>query len=90
MINMEGCIGEIRLFAGNFEPRGWFFCNGQALNIQQNTALYSILGTQYGGDGVKTFKLPKIATVLGADTKDTDDDQIHYIICVEGYYPSRR
>lgn len=53
-------IGEIRLFAGNFAPKGWAFCNGQLLNINQNTALFSILGTTYGGDGKSTFALPDL------------------------------
>jgi microcystin-dependent protein len=56
----EGFIGEIRLFAGNFEPRGWAFCNGQILSIAQNTALFSILGTMYGGNGQTTFALPDL------------------------------
>jgi microcystin-dependent protein len=56
----EGFIGEIRLFAGNFEPRGWAFCNGQILSIAQNTALFSILGTTYGGNGQTTFALPDL------------------------------
>lgn len=55
---MEGTIGEIRLFAGSFAPRNWAICNGQALSITQNQALFSILGLTYGGDGVSTFKLP--------------------------------
>jgi len=55
---MEPFLGEIRLFGFGFAPRGWAFCNGQLLNIQQYTALFSILGTQYGGDGVRTFGLP--------------------------------
>lgn len=55
---MEGTIGEIRLFAGNFAPRNWAFCNGQLLSIAQNTALFSILGITYGGDGRTTFALP--------------------------------
>ncbi len=53
-------IGEITLFAGNFAPRGWAFCQGQLLNIAQNTALFSILGTTYGGDGRTTFALPDL------------------------------
>ena len=53
-------IGEIRLFAGNFAPRNWAFCNGQLLSISQNTALFSILGTTYGGDGRVTFALPDL------------------------------
>lgn len=55
---MEGTIGEIRLFAGNFNPRSWAICNGQTLSIPQNQALFAILGTTYGGDGRTTFALP--------------------------------
>lgn len=54
----EGFIGEIRMFGGNFPPRGWAFCEGQTMAINSNTALFSILGTMYGGDGRTTFKLP--------------------------------
>lgn len=57
---MEPLIGEIKLFAGNFAPRGWAFCNGQLLPISQNQALFSILGTTYGGDGRTTFALPDL------------------------------
>ena len=53
-------IGEIRMFAGNFAPRSWAFCNGQLLSIAQNTALFSILGTTYGGNGQTTFGLPDL------------------------------
>lgn len=53
-------IGQISMFAGNFAPRGWAFCNGQLLSISQHTALFSILGTIYGGDGVTTFALPNL------------------------------
>ncbi len=53
-------IAEIILFAGNFAPRGWAFCNGQILPIAQNTALFSILGTTYGGNGQTTFALPDL------------------------------
>jgi microcystin-dependent protein len=55
---MEGTIAEIRMFAGNFAPRSWAFCQGQILSIAQNTALFSILGTTYGGNGQTTFALP--------------------------------
>jgi microcystin-dependent protein len=55
---MEGTIGEIRMFAGTFSPRTWAFCNGQLISIAQNTALFSILGTTYGGNGQTTFALP--------------------------------
>jgi microcystin-dependent protein len=53
-------LGEIMLFAGNFQPRGWAFCNGQLLPINQNQALFSLLGTTYGGDGRVTFALPDL------------------------------
>ena len=51
-------VGEIRVFGFNFAPRGWALCNGQLLPLSQNTALFSLLGTQYGGDGRSTFGLP--------------------------------
>ena len=51
-------LGEIRMFAGNFSPRGWAFCAGQLLSIAQNDALYALLGTTYGGDGQNTFGVP--------------------------------
>src|SRR5713101_9089063 len=51
-------IGEIRMFAGNFAPVGWAFCDGQLMAISQNTALFSLLGTTYGGNGTTTFALP--------------------------------
>src|SRR5438477_9307375 len=53
-------IGQITLFAGNFAPRGYAFCNGQLLSIAQNTALFSLLGTTYGGNGQTTFALPDL------------------------------
>ncbi|TVT78703.1 MAG: phage tail protein [Denitromonas halophila] len=53
-------IAEITMFGGNFAPRGWAFCDGQLLPIAQNTALFSILGTTYGGDGRTTFGLPDL------------------------------
>jgi microcystin-dependent protein len=56
----EPFIGQITLFAGDFAPRGWAFCNGQLLPIAQNTALFSILGTTYGGNGQTTFALPDL------------------------------
>ena len=54
----DGYIGEIRMFAGNFAPRNWAMCDGQILAISENQALFSILGTTYGGDGRTTFGLP--------------------------------
>ena len=56
----EPFIGSIILFGGNFAPRNWAFCNGQLLAISQNTALFSLLGTTYGGNGQTTFALPDL------------------------------
>jgi microcystin-dependent protein len=66
----EPFVGEIRMFAGNFAPRSWAFCDGQLLAVSQNDALFSLLGTVYGGDGRTTFGLPdlrgRIPTHAGA------------------------
>src|SRR5437868_7879336 len=56
----EPFIAEIVMFAGNFAPRGWALCQGQIMSIAQNTALFSLLGTTYGGDGQTTFALPDL------------------------------
>lgn len=77
---MDEYLGMIKLFAGNFIPSGYLECNGQLLNLQQNVALYSILGTTYGGDGHTSFALPKM---------DAPVDEMKYIICAQGMYPSR-
>ena len=53
-------IGEIRMFAGNFPPNGWAFCEGQLIPIAQNTPLFQLIGTTYGGDGQETFALPDL------------------------------
>jgi microcystin-dependent protein len=56
----EQFLGEIRIVGFNFPPRGWAFCNGQTLAIQQNQALFALMGTFYGGNGVTTFQLPNL------------------------------
>ncbi|WNC13646.1 tail fiber protein [Brevibacillus brevis] len=56
----EAYIGEIRLFAGNYAPPGWALCDGRLIPIAQNTELFSLIGTNYGGDGVNTFALPDL------------------------------
>jgi microcystin-dependent protein len=53
-------VGEIRIFAGNFAPNGWAFCNGQQLSISLNETLFQLIGTTYGGDGQSTFNLPNL------------------------------
>ncbi len=68
-------MGTIILFAGNFAPRGWMTCEGQLLSISQNTALFSILGTTYGGDGIQTFKLPDLRGAFA--TQCTNINSVH-------------
>ncbi len=58
----EPYVGEIRMFAGNFAPNGWMFCEGQTLPISENEVLFQLIGTTYGGDGESTFNLPNLAS----------------------------
>jgi microcystin-dependent protein len=76
---MEGTIGEVRYFAGNFAPKNWAFCQGQMIPITKNTSLYSILGARFGGDGMAVFALPKIEDLNGCKA----------IICENGTMPDR-
>ena len=68
-------IAEIRIFAGNFAPQGWSFCDGSLLSIANNTALFSLIGTTYGGDGQTTFALPdlrnRVPVHMGTGTDGT-------------------
>lgn len=59
---MSPYVGEIRMFAGNFAPNGWMFCEGQTLPIAENEVLFQLIGTTYGGDGEETFNLPNLAS----------------------------
>lgn len=89
----EAMIGEVKLFAGNFAPRNWAFCEGQLLPINQNQSLFSILGTFYGGDGRTTFALPKLEPLPSVPehgrSKTKQSSKLKYIICLQGIYPSR-
>ncbi len=69
---MEGTMATIMMFAGNFAPKNWAFCAGQILAISQNTALFSLLGTTYGGDGRVSFGLPNLVgrVPIGAGTSN--------------------
>ena len=80
---MEPFLGQICYFGFTFAPKGWAECNGQVLSIAQNNALFALLGTEYGGNGVQTFALPKIDPIKsqGADVKA--------YIALEGIFPSR-
>ena len=59
---MAPYVGEIRMFAGNFAPNGWMFCEGATLSIAENEVLFQLIGTTYGGDGESTFNLPNLAS----------------------------
>ena len=77
---MDPVLGMIYTFAGNFAPQNYAMCDGRILPIQQNMALFSILGTTYGGDGIHNFALPKLSAPI---------EGISYIIATNGIYPSR-
>ena len=79
----DGTLGEIVMFAGNYEPRGWAFCEGQILSASSNSGLFSILGTMYGGDGRTTFGLPNLKEA------EKNLGGVRYIICISGRYPTR-
>jgi microcystin-dependent protein len=79
---MEPFLGQIQLLPYNFAPSGWAFCEGQELSISQNTALFSLLGTMYGGNGTSTFALPNLK---GKEP----DPNMHYCIALVGIFPSR-
>ncbi|KMQ66033.1 tail protein [Chryseobacterium angstadtii] len=72
---MDEYIGIVKLFAGNFAPRGWMFCDGSLLRIASNSALFSILGTTYGGNGIDTFALPNLKgrMALGAGNVNANE-----------------
>ena len=77
---METFLGSIVLVAFNFAPQGFLPCDGRELSVNQNSALYSLLGTMYGGNGTTTFALPKLASPL---------EGLMYVISTNGIYPSR-
>ena len=82
---MEPFLGQIQAFAFAFAPQGWMQCSGQLLPISKNPALFSLLGTQYGGDGFTTFAVPDIAGIA-----TTNGALIHMYIAVLGRFPSRQ
>jgi microcystin-dependent protein len=79
---MEPFLGQIQLLPYNFAPSGWAFCEGQLLSIAQNTALFALIGTMYGGDGTQTYALPNLK---GKEP----NPEMHYCIALQGVFPSR-
>ena len=70
-------VGEIRMFAGNFNPAGWMFCDGQLLPISENETLFQLIGTTYGGDGESTFALPNLQSRVPIH-QGTGPDGVNY------------
>lgn len=77
---MEFFVGQIQLFPFTFAPRDWLPCDGRILSIAQNTVLFSLIGTQFGGDGQTTFALPRLTGPA---------PNVGYYILINGAYPSR-
>ena len=71
-MDIDQTVGEIRMFAGDFAPKGWMFCHGQTLQISSNTALFSVLGRVFGGDGNTTFCLPDLRGRVPVGAKPGD------------------
>jgi microcystin-dependent protein len=101
---MDGFIAQIMMFAGDFAPRGWAFCDGQQLAIAQNQALFAVVGTRFGGDGKVTFALPDLrgrAPVGNAHGKvralvdrrrrpaPVRPFGADFVICIDGSFPTR-
>lgn len=81
---MEPYIGEIRMFAGNYAPEGWAFCNGSLIVISENEALFSLIGTIYGGDGINNFKLPDLRGRVPIHTGRNASTNTNYTIGKSG------
>jgi len=79
---MDYYLGDIQLFAYTFVPMGWLLCNGAVLQVQQNTALFSLISNKFGGNGSTTFALPNM-------TNDSPVAGMNYYMCVSGIYPIR-
>jgi microcystin-dependent protein len=81
---MEPFVGQLLLVPFNFAPPGWMFCQGQLLSISQNTPLFALIGTTYGGDGVNQFALPNLP-----GPKDASGAALNWMIALVGIFPSR-
>ena len=88
---MEELIGTIKLFAGNFAPHGWLICDGRLLNITQNAALFSIIGTTYGGDGRTTFALPDLRgrVPVGFGQSQLPHESLRVVHLTKNYKPKQ-
>lgn len=80
---MDSLLGQINAFPYTYEPANWALCDGRAMQISSNQALYTLIGTTFGGNGTTTFNLPN----LGSAAMGWGD--VRYFICLAGIYPSR-
>ena len=81
---MNTFLGSLLLVPYNFAPAGWALCNGQVLQINQWQAVFALLGTNFGGNGTTEFALPNMPPVT-----DANGNQLTWIICLQGVFPSR-
>lgn len=81
---MDFLIGQICMFPWDWAPKGWAKCDGQLLIVQQNVALFALIGIEFGGDGVQTFALPKLAPI-----KTENRGDVAYYINLWGVFPER-
>jgi microcystin-dependent protein len=87
---MDEMMAVIKLFAGTYVPQGYMACNGQTLPINNYTALFSLLGVNYGGDGRQNFKLPDLRPLdAEGQRREWGEGEPRSIICVQGIYPTR-
>ena len=86
---MDELVGTIKLFAGNFAPANYKDCDGSLLPLAENSVLFTILGANYGGDGLRTFALPDLRNKEPGGDGTPYRNKPRWIICVQGNYPQR-
>ena len=89
---MDPLIGQIAIFPWNWAPKHWAKCDGQLLSISQNSALFALIGTEFGGDGKNSFALPKMPPIKTENVDESGNDRggdLAYYIALQGYFPPR-
>jgi microcystin-dependent protein len=81
-------VGEVALFPYNFAPSGWLPCDGREMSVNSNQALFALIGNMYGGDGMRSFRLPKLEPVKDGDPS-AEGPKVGYFIAVQGIFPMR-
>lgn len=83
---MDYFLGQINLFAINFQPSGWIPCDGRLMAVRSNQALFALLGTKFGGDGINNFAIPDLRTSMFGSNSDF---KLIYYMCINGIWPPR-